>query len=73
MMEKSLDALIIGAGFGGIYQLYRLRKQGLNVKVIEMGSDVGGTWYWNRYVSEHDVEVLCEHQRKQDQIRLIYH
>ncbi|KIW60171.1 hypothetical protein PV05_00409 [Exophiala xenobiotica] len=51
-MEDSsteLDALIIGAGFGGIYQLYRLRQLGLNVKVIDMAGDVGGTWYWNRY------------------------
>lgn len=43
------DALIIGAGFGGIYQLYRLRQMGLSVKVIDMAGDVGGTWYWNRY------------------------
>lgn len=49
-MAKSLDVLIIGAGFGGIYQLYRLRQQGLNVKVVDMASDVGGTWYHNRYV-----------------------
>ncbi|KAL6248456.1 hypothetical protein RBB50_004711 [Rhinocladiella similis] len=48
-MAKSLDVLIIGAGFGGIYQLYRLRQQGLNVKVVDMASDVGGTWYHNRY------------------------
>ncbi|ETI21551.1 hypothetical protein G647_07898 [Cladophialophora carrionii CBS 160.54] len=44
-----LDALIIGAGFSGIYQLYRLRQMGLSVKVIDMAGDVGGTWYWNRY------------------------
>lgn len=43
------DALIIGAGFSGLYQLYSLKKQGLSVKVIEAGSGVGGTWYWNRY------------------------
>ncbi|KAL2429797.1 Cyclohexanone 1,2-monooxygenase [Exophiala dermatitidis] len=46
---KDFDALIVGAGFGGIYQLYRLRQMGLAVKVIDMASDVGGTWYWNRY------------------------
>jgi cyclohexanone monooxygenase len=44
-----LDALVVGAGFGGIYQLYALRKLGLNVKVIDLAGDVGGTWYWNRY------------------------
>ncbi|MEC9450850.1 MAG: NAD(P)-binding protein [Chloroflexota bacterium] len=45
----SLDALIIGAGFSGLYQLYSLKKLGLSAKVIEAGSGVGGTWYWNRY------------------------
>lgn len=43
------DALVVGAGFGGIYQLYRLRELGLNVVVIDAAGDVGGTWYWNRY------------------------
>ena len=47
--ELKLDALVIGAGVAGLYQLYLLRKQGLNVKVIDAGSGVGGTWYWNRY------------------------
>jgi cyclohexanone monooxygenase len=45
----SFDAVIVGAGFAGMYQLYRLREAGLSVRVIEAGSDVGGTWYWNRY------------------------
>jgi cation diffusion facilitator CzcD-associated flavoprotein CzcO len=43
------DALIIGAGITGLYQLYRLRQMGLSVKGFEEGSGVGGTWYWNRY------------------------
>jgi len=43
------DAIIVGGGFGGLRMLYELRKLGLSVKVIENGSDVGGTWYWNRY------------------------
>ena len=43
------DAIIIGAGFSGLYQLYSLRNLGLSVKVIEAGSGVGGTWFWNRY------------------------
>ena len=46
---KVYDAIIIGAGIAGIYQLYRLRELGLSVRVFETGSDVGGTWYWNRY------------------------
>lgn len=44
-----LDVIIIGAGLSGMYQLYRLREQGLRVRVFEAGTDVGGTWYWNRY------------------------
>jgi cation diffusion facilitator CzcD-associated flavoprotein CzcO len=45
-----LDALVIGAGFAGLYQLLRLRDQlGLSVKALEAGGGVGGTWYWNRY------------------------
>jgi cation diffusion facilitator CzcD-associated flavoprotein CzcO len=45
-----LDAIVIGAGFSGLYQLYCLReKLGLNVKVLEAADGVGGTWYWNRY------------------------
>ncbi|QIX53669.1 NAD(P)/FAD-dependent oxidoreductase [Rhodococcus sp. DMU1] len=43
------DVIIIGAGFAGLYQLYRLRELGYDARVIEAGGDVGGTWYWNRY------------------------
>lgn len=43
------DAIIIGAGMSGLYQLYRLREQGMRVRVFEAGTGVGGTWYWNRY------------------------
>ena len=43
------DAIIIGAGISGLYQLYRLRELGLRVLVLEAGTGVGGTWYWNRY------------------------
>ncbi|MDJ0391599.1 NAD(P)-binding protein [Roseomonas sp. E05] len=45
-----LDALIIGAGFAGLYQLHTLRDRlGLKARVLEAGDGVGGTWYWNRY------------------------
>ena len=48
-MEK-LDAIIIGSGFSGMYQLYSLRdKLGLKAKVLDAASGVGGTWFWNRY------------------------
>jgi len=46
---QSYDVIIIGAGISGMYQLYRLRKLGLSVRVFEAGDGVGGTWYWNRY------------------------
>lgn len=48
--EADYDAVVVGAGFSGLYQLHRLRDElGLSVKVIEKADDVGGTWYWNRY------------------------
>jgi len=53
------DAVIVGAGFAGMYMLYRLRGMGLSVRVIEAGGDVGGTWYWNRYPGARcDVESM---------------
>ena len=49
-MSTSLDAIVVGAGFGGLYALKRLRDDlKLNTLLIEQGSGVGGTWYWNRY------------------------
>jgi len=44
-----LDALVVGGGFGGLYTLYKLRQQGLNAKIFEAGTALGGVWYWNRY------------------------
>src|SRR2546427_3249959 len=46
---EQFDAIVIGAGVSGLYQLYRLRQLGLSVRCYEDGSGVGGTWYWNRY------------------------
>ena len=43
------DAIVVGAGFSGLRMLHELREQGLSVRVFEAGTDVGGTWYWNRY------------------------
>ena len=45
----SFDAIVVGAGFGGMYMLHKLREQGLTARVYEAGDGVGGTWYWNRY------------------------
>ena len=56
---QTLDVVVVGAGFGGLYALHRLRGLGLTVRVIEAGSDVGGVWYWNRYPGARcDVESM---------------
>ena len=47
--RDEFDVLIVGAGFGGLYQLYQLRKLGLSVRLLEAGADLGGIWYWNCY------------------------
>jgi cation diffusion facilitator CzcD-associated flavoprotein CzcO len=46
---SAVDVVVVGAGFSGMYALYRLRELGLSVQVFETGESVGGTWYWNRY------------------------
>ncbi|MCG8443765.1 MAG: alpha/beta hydrolase fold domain-containing protein [Caulobacterales bacterium] len=54
-----VDAVVVGAGFAGLYQLHLLREMGLRTRVIESGGDVGGTWYWNRYPGARcDVESM---------------
>jgi cyclohexanone monooxygenase len=47
--QTTIDAVVVGAGFAGLYMLFRLRALGLSARVYEAGGDVGGTWYWNRY------------------------
>ncbi|WP_109468297.1 flavin-containing monooxygenase [Albibacillus kandeliae] len=44
-----LDVIVVGAGFGGMYAVYKFREMGYDVTGIEAGGDVGGVWYWNRY------------------------
>src|SRR6266704_2436923 len=57
--HERYDVVVVGAGFAGMYMLYRLRGQGLSVRVYEQGGDVGGTWYWNRYPGARcDVESM---------------
>lgn len=54
-----VDAVIVGAGFSGLYLLHRLRGLGFSTRVFERGGDVGGTWYWNRYPGARcDVESM---------------
>ena len=57
--KGDFDAVIVGAGFAGLYMLHRLREMGLKARVLEAGSGVGGTWYWNRYPGARcDVESV---------------
>ncbi len=54
-----VDAIVVGAGLGGLYALYRLRGLGMRAVAFEAGSGVGGTWFWNRYPGARcDVESL---------------
>ena len=56
---RELDAVVVGAGFAGLYMLHRLRGLGLSAVAFEAGADVGGTWYWNRYPGARcDVESM---------------
>jgi cation diffusion facilitator CzcD-associated flavoprotein CzcO len=56
---RQVDAVVVGAGLAGVYSLYRLRKLGFTVQVLEAGSDIGGTWYHNRYPGARcDIESL---------------
>src|SRR6266550_3757220 len=58
-MATDFDAVVIGAGFGGLYMLHRLRLKGFTVRLFEAASGVGGTWYWNRYPGARcDVESV---------------
>jgi cyclohexanone monooxygenase len=56
---SDLDVVVVGAGFSGLYLLHRLRRLGLRARAYERGTDVGGTWYWNRYPGARcDVESI---------------
>ncbi|MFP7288216.1 NAD(P)/FAD-dependent oxidoreductase [Shouchella clausii] len=57
--STDFDAVVVGAGFSGLYMLHRLREAGLSVRVYEAGDDIGGTWYWNRYPGARcDIESI---------------
>ena len=67
---EEIDVLVVGAGFGGLYQLHQLRKEGFSVKVYEAGAGLGGIWHWNCYpgarvdshipIYEYSMENLWE-------------
>ncbi len=56
---RQVDAIVVGAGFAGLYMLHRLRGLGMSAQVFEAGSEIGGTWFWNRYPGARcDIESL---------------
>jgi predicted NAD/FAD-dependent oxidoreductase len=56
---SDFDAIIVGAGFAGLYQLYRFRELGFSTRVFEAGDSIGGTWFWNCYPGARcDVESM---------------
>ena len=58
LKDIEIDALVVGAGFGGVYLLHRLRDElGLNVKCFEAGKNLGGIWYWN-WCMTHIIDTL---------------
>ena len=72
--ERNFDAIVVGAGFAGMYALHRLRSMGLSVQVFEAGDDVGGTWYWNRYPGARcDVNSLEYSYQFSDELQQQWH
>ena len=73
-MMKNVDVVVVGAGFSGLYLLYRLRKAGFSTRVFERGGGVGGTWYWNRYPGARcDVESLQYSYSFDEQLQQDWH
>ena len=70
----SVDVVIVGAGFSGLYLLHRLRKQGIPTRCFERGDGVGGTWYWNRYPGARcDVESMQYSYGFDDELQQQWH
>src|SRR2546422_7244332 len=69
-----VDAVIVGAGFAGLYMLHRARALGLSARVFEAGDGVGGTWYWNRYPGcRCDVESMEYSYSFSDELQQEWH
>ena len=67
---QSVDVVVVGAGFAGLYMVHRLREAGFSVKGIEAAADVGGTWYWNRYPGARcDIPSLLYSYTWSDDVR----
>jgi cyclohexanone monooxygenase len=73
-VPNTVDVVIVGAGFGGIYMLHRLRGLGLSAIVFDVASGVGGTWYWNRYPGARcDVESMQYSYSFSDELQQEWH
>src|SRR5829696_7895461 len=71
---RVVDAVIVGAGFAGLYMLYRLRRLGLSARIYEAGGGIGGTWYWNRYPGARcDVESMDYSYSFSDELQQEWH
>ncbi len=57
-VHQNVDAIVVGAGFGGMYAVHKLNEMGLSVAGFEAGGDVGGVWYWNRYPGAR-CDLMC--------------
>jgi cyclohexanone monooxygenase len=69
-----LDAVVVGAGFSGLYAIHLLHKQGLSLRAFEAGSGVGGTWFWNRYPGARcDIESLEYSYSFSDELQQQWH
>ena len=73
-MKQLYDVVVVGAGFAGLYMLFRLRGLGLSARVYEGGDEVGGTWYWNRYPGARcDVESMDYSYSFSDELQQEWH
>ncbi len=73
-VRGEVDAVIVGAGFSGMYALHLLRQRGLSAVVFEAGESVGGTWYWNRYPGARcDVESINYQYSFSDELQRNWH
>lgn len=68
VIENTIDVLIVGAGFSGLFVMHKLRKEGFNVKIYEKGSGIGGTWFWNRYPGARTDSSNVFYQFMQDEL-----
>ncbi len=72
--SRSVDVVVVGAGFSGLYLIHRLRNEGCSLRVFERGDGVGGTWYWNRYPGARcDVESMQYSYSFDEQLQQDWH